>query len=154
MPYDVEFKDVPEQHVLAVHERVSLGTIAERLGAAFGEIMSCGAAAGATYAGPPVVLYPERFDQTTEGEIVVCMPVAPGAAGAGRVALEEIPACRVACTTHVGPYGEISPAYEALMAAMTAEGLQPGGPPREIYLNDPGTVPEHALLTEIDWPVA
>ncbi len=153
MTYDVKFKDVPEQHVLAVHERVSLGTVAERLGAAFGEIMACGQAAGATYAGPPFVLYPERFDETTEGDIVVCMPVAAGAAGAGRVTLEQIPAARVACTTHVGPYHEISPAYEALTAAMTVEGMSPGGPPREIYLNDPSTVPEHALLTEIDWPV-
>ena len=82
------------------------------------------------------------------------MPVATGAAGSGRVTLEEVPAARVACTVHAGPYHEISPAYEALMAAITAEGLSPGGAPREIYLNDPGTVPEHALLTEIDWPVA
>jgi len=153
MAYDVAFKDVPAQLVLAARERVTLTTVAERLGAAFGEIMACGQAAGATYAGPPFVLYPERFDESTEGEIVVCMPVAPGAAGAGRVSLEEIPGGRVASTMHVGPYHDISPAYEALMAAMTAEGLHPGGPPREIYLNDPGTVPEHALLTEIDWPV-
>jgi effector-binding domain-containing protein len=82
------------------------------------------------------------------------MPVAPGAEGAGRVALEAIPATRIASTMHVGPYREISPAYEALMEAMAAEGLHPGGPPREVYLNDPNTVPEHALLTEIDWPVA
>ncbi|HZL64539.1 MAG TPA: GyrI-like domain-containing protein [Thermoleophilia bacterium] len=154
MAYDVKFKDTPEQLVLAVHDRVTMSTIAERLGAAFGEIMACGQAAGVTYAGPPFVQYPERFDEGTEGEIVVCMPVAPGATGAERVALEEIPATRVASTMHVGPYHDISPAYEALMAAMTAEGLGPGGPPREIYLNDPGTVPEHALLTEIDWPVA
>jgi effector-binding domain-containing protein len=154
MTYDVNFKDAPEQLVLAARERVTMSTIAERLGAAFGEIMACGQAAGATYAGPPFVQYPERFDEGTEGEIVVCMPVAPGAAGAGRVTLEAIPATRVASTLHVGPYREISPAYEALMEAMTAEGLRPGGPPREVYLNDPGTVPEHALLTEIDWPVA
>jgi effector-binding domain-containing protein len=153
MEYDVKFKDVPAQEVLAVRDRVTLSTVSERLGAAFGEIMACGQAAGATYAGSPFVLYEERFDETTEGDIVVCMPVAPGAAGAGRVTLEEIPAARVACTMHVGPYHEISPAYEALMAAMTAEGLSPGGAPREVYLNDPGTVPEHALLTEIDWPV-
>jgi effector-binding domain-containing protein len=152
--YDVKFKDMPAQQVLAVHDRVTLGTVSERLGAAFGEIMACGQAAGATFAGPPFVQYPERFDEGTEGEIVVCMPVAPGAAGAGRVTLEAIPAIRVASTMHVGPYREISPAYETLMAAMTAEGLSPGGPPREIYLNDPGTVPEQALPTEIDWPVA
>jgi len=154
MAYDVKFKDTPEQLVLAVHERVTMGTISERLGTAFGEIMACGQAAGAIYAGPPFVQYPERFDEGTEGEIVVCMPVAPGAEGAGRVALEAIPATRIASTMHVGPYREISPAYEALMEAMAAEGLRPGGPPREVYLNDPNTVPEHALLTEIDWPVA
>jgi effector-binding domain-containing protein len=153
MAYNVQFKDLPAQLVLAVHERASMKTIAERLGAAFGEIMACGQATGAAFAGPPFVVYTESFDESVEGAIVVCMPVAPGAAGTGRVSLEELPATRVASTMHVGPYPGIAPAYEAVLATMTAQGLRPGGPPREIYLNEPGTVPDDALLTEIDWPV-
>jgi len=153
MAYNVQFKDLPAQLVLAVRERVSMKTVTERLGAAFGEILACGQATGATYTGPPFVVYAEHFDESAEGAILVCMPVAPGAAVTGRVSLEELPAARMASTMHVGPYSGISPAYEALMGAMTAAGLHPGGPPREVYLNDPSTVPEDALVTEIDWPV-
>ncbi len=37
---------------------------------------------------------------------------------------------------------------------MAANGQTPCGAPREVYLNDPQTVPASELLTEIDWPVS
>ena len=89
-----------------------------------------------------------------EFEIAVCMPVAPGAAGGERVAVEEVPGATVASTVHVGPYSEIGKAYTALQKWMTDAGRRPAGMVREVYLNDPGTVPADELLTEIDWPVA
>ena len=52
------------------------------------------------------------------------------------------------------PYGEVGNAYTALQKWMTDNGRRPAGMVREIYLNDPGTVPAEELLTEIDWPIA
>jgi effector-binding domain-containing protein len=36
---------------------------------------------------------------------------------------------------------------------MAANGKRPAGPPREVYLNEPGAVPDAELLTEVDWPI-
>ena len=82
------------------------------------------------------------------------MPVVPGATGGDRVTLEEVPASLVASTVHVGPYSEVCHAYEALQKWMTDKGRRPAGMVREIYLNDPDSVPVEELLTEIDWPIA
>lgn len=61
---------------------------------------------------------------------------------------------RVATTTHVGPYPEVGKAYTALQKSMTDNGRRPAGPPREIYLNEPGVAPDAELLTEVDRPIA
>ena len=58
-----------------------------------------------------------------------------------------------ASTVHVGPYHEIGSAYAALQRWMADNGRRPAGGMREVYLNDPDSVPPEALLTEIDWPV-
>jgi effector-binding domain-containing protein len=55
---------------------------------------------------------------------------------------------------HAGPYSGIGKAYTALQKWMTDAGRRPAGMVREVYLNDPASVPAADLLTEIDWPVA
>ena len=83
------------------------------------------------------------------------MPVVPGAAGGERTTVEEVPArCLCASTVHKGPYAEVGKAYVALQKWMTDNGRSPAGMVREVYLNDPASVPPEDLLTEIDWPVA
>jgi effector-binding domain-containing protein len=89
-----------------------------------------------------------------EFDVVICMPVAPGATAGPGVDIEEVPGGTVACTMHKGPYSGVGEAYGALQAWMAANGKRPGGPPREVYLNEPGAVPDAELLTEVDWPIA
>jgi effector-binding domain-containing protein len=151
MAYEVVIKDVPVQLALTVHKRVSMATIAQAMGEAFGAISAHVEAGGAQYAGPPFAIYPDEM--ADEFDAVICMPVAPGATGGAGVALEEIPGGRAATTVHAGPYPEVCKAYDALQKWMTDNGCHPGGPPREIYLNEPGTVPDAELLTEVDWPI-
>lgn len=129
-----------------------MATIADDVGAGFGVLMEHAGKTGAHWAGPPFILYPK--DCSDEFEIILCMPVVPGATGGNGVALEEIPGGPVATTTHVGPYREVGKAYTAMQKWMTDNGRRPAGMAREIYLNDPGEVPESELLTEVDWPVA
>ena len=151
MEYEVTSKELPAQLALTVRKRVSMATIGQAMREAFGAIMAHVEAGGAQYAGPPFCLYPGEIGD--EFDAVVCMPVAPGATAGPGVDLEEVPGGTVASTMHKGPYSTVGEAYGALQAWMAANGKQPGAPAREVYLNEPGAVPESELLTEIDWPV-
>ena len=152
MDYEISEKELAPQLALTHRRTVTMPTIAENVGAGFGALMERGGQTGAQWAGPPFILYPE--DCSGEFEMVVCMPVAPGATGGEGVELEEIPGGLVATTVHAGSYREIGDAYTALQKWMTDNGRRPAGMVREVYLNDPGEVPASDLLTEVIWPVA
>jgi effector-binding domain-containing protein len=150
--YQISEKELPEQLALAHRAPVTMATIGDGVGGAFGVLMEHGGKTGAQWAGPPFVLYPEVCDG--EFEITVCMPVVPGAEGGDEVTLEHVPGGLVATTVHVGPYAEVGKAYTALQKWMTDNGRRPAGMVRETYLNDPASVPAEELLTQIDWPIA
>jgi effector-binding domain-containing protein len=150
MGYDVQAKELPPRLALTVRKRVSMATISQATGEAFGVIMAHVQAGGAQYAGPPFSLYPG--DIADEFDVIICMPVAPGATAGPGVDLEEVPGGTVVSTMHEGPYAAVAAAYEALRTWMATNGKHPSGPPREVYLNSPAEVPESELLTEIDWP--
>ena len=152
MDYVVKRKELSAQLALTVRKRVTMGSIAPAMGEAFAAIMAHVEAGGAQYAGPPFALYPGEM--ADEFDVVLCMPVAPGATAGPGVDLEEIPGGTFACTMHEGPYSTLGEAYEALQAWMAANDKQPGAPVREVYLNDPGSVPEAELLTEVGWTIA
>ena len=149
MAYEVSEKVLAPQLALMVRKRVSMTTIGGAMNEAFGAIMAHVEAGGAQFAGPPFALYPGEIGD--EFDVVVCTPVAPGATAGPGVDLEEVPGGPAACTMHKGPYDAVGEAYGALQAWMAANGKQPGFPAREVYLNEPGTVPAEELLTEVCW---
>jgi effector-binding domain-containing protein len=149
--YEIAEKQVLPQLALTHRTRVTMETMGDRIGAAFGVLVAHAGKTGADWAGPPFILYPE--DCEGEFEIVVCMPVVPGAEGGDGVEVEEVPGATVASTVHVGPYAQVGQAYVALQKWMTDNGRRPAGMMREIYLNDPDSVPPEQLMTEVDWPV-
>jgi effector-binding domain-containing protein len=149
---DFVIKEIPDQLALTVRKRVSMATIGQAMGEAFGTIMAHAEASGAHYAGPPFCYYPDEIGE--QFDVVVCLPVLPGATAGPGVDLETVPGGTAASTVHVGPYSAMEPTYAALQEWVAANGKRPAGPPREVYLNDPATVPASELLTEIIWPVA
>lgn len=149
---EIAVKEIPDQLALTAKRRVSLATVAEGMHEAFGAIMAQAGASGAQFTGPPFCLYPGEMGD--EFDMVVCLPVAPGAAAGGGVDLETVAGGRVATTMHHGPYSALGETYGALQAWMAANGHTPSGPVREVYLTDPQTVPADELVTEIDWPVS
>lgn len=73
--------------------------------------------------------------------------------GGTEVMQSELPGGRVAVTTHVGPYDQIEPAYQALAAWLIEHGGEPVGDPWEVYLSGPPTEPDPASWrTEILQP--
>ena len=107
-------------------------------------------------AGPPFArlrsLGDGRFD--VEAGFPATDPLAAdGPFGAVAVVQSELPGGRVAVTTHVGPYDQIEPAYQALAAWLIEHGGEPVGDPWEVYLSGPPTEPDPATWrTEVLQP--
>ncbi len=78
----------------------------------------------------------------------------------GRISVEPgfdvktLPGGKMATLIYTGPYHEISGAYTKAIEYVGTHGLKMNGSCREMYLNDPQTVPENKLMTEIQIPVA
>jgi effector-binding domain-containing protein len=65
----------------------------------------------------------------------------------------EMPVGEVAFSTHVGRYATLPAAGYALRAWMAANGREPAGGLVEVYVDDPQTVPEAELRTEVFYPL-
>ena len=152
--YEVEVKQVPEQSVLLVRKQTTMEGIGDAMGQAFGELMAYMGPAAITPAGPPLCVYTEEFDGESGGEMWVCMPVPPGAAGKGAVEAAIVPGGTMAATVHQGPYDTLGQAYAAVFGWIEEHGHQPAGPMRDVYLTDPDQVPPEEYRTEVQWPIA
>ena len=152
MSDEIQIKQIPAQLALVVSTRVRMTEISAGMGRAFEVLMRHAAATGAHFAGPPFTLYPEM--PAEEFTFLVCMPVAPGAVAGEGVDLQELPATEAATLLYRGPYDAMEPAWSRLMQWVGASGRQPGGPMREVYLNDPDAVGPDDLLTELVVPLA
>ena len=150
-------KEIPAMRVLS---RRGTGTYGETISRLIGEVCAAlaprnGRAPAFSVAGPIMTLYHDNEYREQDADLEVALPVA------GRVEIDDpalelrtLPATRVVSVVYTGPYQGISSAHEAVFKAMQALGLEWDGPGREVYLNDPGTVPEQELMTEIQYPVA
>lgn len=152
MTDDIQIKHIPAQWALVVSKHVKMSDIAAGMGEAFDLLMRHAAATGAQFAGPPFSMYPEM--PAEEFTFLVCMPVAPGAVAGEGVDLQELPATEAATLLFTGPYDSMEPSWNRLMAWVADSGRQPAGPPREVYLNEPGTVAPEDYLTELIVPLA
>lgn len=152
MEYKVEVRTLKRTPVLFVRCEVTQDQIGEALGPAFGAVAAHAASKGAVMAGPPYARY---YTPPPNMVMEAGMPVTQDVAGEGDVQSGELPTGEAAVTTHVGPFEEVQPAYQAIEAWMSANGRAPGGAPWEVYLTDPALEPDPAKWrTEIVWPLA
>jgi DNA-binding transcriptional MerR regulator len=127
IPYDVVEREEPALSLTGRHGRCDAG----ELDAAAAELIAT------LPAGPVVGLYPLEL----EGEVEFFV----GVPGPGL----ELPATRVAVTTHRGRFAELPLAYFALLAHAEERGHRPRGWVRERYLAAPPEVAPDAALTEV-----
>lgn len=121
--YDVLMKSVPETTYVSRSKRVLVPELAPFICSAFDEL-------GVSEDAPPFVLYHGPVNAEEDGPVEVCVPKAEGQ--------NRLPAGEVAFTEISGSqcdFPEILGAYEAVYRWAKEEGREPGGPPREIYLN-------------------
>lgn len=152
MSYDIRSTTLQPQPILFCAGQARMPEIADVLGRLLPKVFGYATQSGATMVGPPFVRYLDR------GEVLSLqagLPVAPGAAPKDDIELGALPGGSAVTTLHVGPYDGLRDAYEALEAFMQDGGLQPAGGPWEVYLTDPGEVPNPAdWKTQIYWPIS
>lgn len=153
MPYDVQIMEESPQLVAATRVRTGLGRIGNDIGTGFGALVRVLAREGVTPSGSPLIIYHDVIDEVTDGDIEICVPVDTTISGHSEVYGRELEGGAMATTVHHGPYEQISPAYHTLTGWVSEHGHEIAGPPREIYLNDPQTVPPQELLTRVEFPI-
>ena len=153
MPYDVEIMEETPQLVAATKIHTNLRRIADDIGTGFRSLMQALGRGAISVSGPPLIVYHQEIDEETDGDIEICMPVESAISGDSEVYGRELEGGTMATTVHRGPYQEIAPAYHTLIGWISEHGHEIAGPPREIYLNDPQTVPPEELLTRVAFPI-
>jgi len=154
MPYEVQIEDVEPQPIGAIKKHTTLNEFGDSIGAGFGELVGALAGQGMSASGAPLVVYHTIIDADTGGDIEICLPVDAAVTAVGDVYGRDLEGGTMATTVHNGPYQDIGSAYQALMAWIPEHGHEIAGPPREIYLNDPQTVPPAQLLTRVEFPIS
>lgn len=130
-----EIRDLPEQHLAVVRERVAFDQIRDLYDRAYPLIFEALAAAGQTPASAPMGV--THGDLSDGLDLSVAVPVASPFASAGEVTGETIPAGRAATLLVRGDYELIAPAYGVLYAWIAEHGHTPSGVGWEQYLTEP-----------------
>lgn len=128
-----------------------LPRIGEKLGQAFGTVMTQLQMAGLAPAGPALAHYRPIDDGFEVSAGFRVTPASALPAGLQRLDLGNLVAAH---TTHIGSYATLPTAYAELMARAEHDGwrLGTGAPMWEEYWSEPGTPPSETR-TEIYWPV-
>jgi effector-binding domain-containing protein len=147
--YEIEIRELPDEIVATVREHVSMAVIGKAIGEGFDEVARAVRSVNASITGMPFAVFHDV--DPFEVEVEIGFPV-DRILDSGRVHGASLPGRRVAAAVHAGPYDEVVAAYEALSAWIEGHDERQGGPPREVYLNEPaeGVVP----LTEVLIPLA
>ena len=151
MSYECQVEDRTPQPVLAVRTRTAVEGLPQEMGRVFGMIAGYLGEMGEYPASVPYTAYYNMDMQDLDVELG--FPVARELPGKGDITPGQIPGGKAATCLHIGPYSDVGAAYDALTAFTKAEGYKPTGIAYEMYLNDPGEVPEAELQTLVLFPL-
>ncbi len=148
----VELDETPVLFMARRIDREEFATVlAELLPAVFQYVME----QGLGMAGPPFVRYMEQsaaFLAVQAGIPLAEQPKPPSPEL--NIEAGVLPGGPAAVTVHRGPYDTLGDSHMVLDRWMTANDRQPAGAPWEVYLTDPGEVPDPKdWETQILWPV-
>jgi len=148
---EVKLVTTAAQPAAAIRESVNVRDIPQAMGRMFEELAGYMQAGKARMVGPPFAYYHSWSEDSTD--MSVGFPTAGPVAEEGRVAPFTLPSVRAATAVHVGPYPRLMETYAAMERWVHAQGLETDGYMWEVYLNEPGKVPDAELMTEIYWPI-
>ncbi len=155
----IERRDIAAQPFLFVRTAgVTRPGIAAAIGEGLGTVFGHVSKAGLAPAGPPLVRYADMANDvfTLEIGVTVATPAPEGASAASAgVSSGTLPGGPVLVGLHAGPYEELRQTFEAMERWTAEHGARVAGPPWELYLTDPGAVPNQAdWRTEVYFPLA
>lgn len=151
---DITVQTLPEVTFLHQTDRCAPQDMANALGPALGAVHGYAAQHGIELLGPPMTLYPGMEPGQITFQAGVAVPKGTVGDG-GDIEVATLPAGRAVVTMHVGPYERLGETHQAVEAFLKEEGLEVAGPPREVYVTDPGEVEDpEEWQTEVIWPVA
>ncbi|MCP4426243.1 MAG: MerR family transcriptional regulator [Chloroflexi bacterium] len=156
--FDVVIKKVEDMQVAGVRDIIpdykSIGPLYEELFATLGQHR-------VTPAGPGMGIYYDEEYKESDVDVEAAVPVSGVPLDSrqlpdgGRVALRNLPGAEMATLIRKGPYDDFTPAYQALMEWVQANGYRIVGPNRELYLQGPGPGIDPAdYVVEIQFPVS
>jgi effector-binding domain-containing protein len=152
MSQECELLDRQAEPTLFVRARASARDLPEVLPKAWAAIMEHADRVGVQPSGAPYVAYHNMDMQDLDLEIGFTFP--HEVTGEGEVVRGDIPGGRAVACLHVGPYEQISAAYDALHEWMETNQVAPSGAAYEFYLNSPLTTPPAELRTQVVLPLA
>ncbi|MEM9190733.1 MAG: helix-turn-helix domain-containing protein [Myxococcota bacterium] len=153
MNYDITTQPTDELTLLYQEFRTEHAKLAEGLGQAMPAAFQYATQHGIEMVGPPMAVYIAWGPGMAT--VRAGLPVSQGTeVPTGDLAVAVFPAGRAAITIHRGSYDGLGDAHAAVEAYLHEEGLESAGAHREIYLTDPGEVPDPKdWQTQIVWPV-
>src|SRR5690606_11499637 len=104
---------------------------------------------GVTPLGPPMAIYSDWAEGMMTTNVGFPVSAADATRAAGEVLSGTTPAGHALKALHHGAYDGLAATYGAIEAQMAAAGAVSSGTSWEVYLNEPGAVPDAELITEI-----
>ena len=153
--YDITRQTVDAIPVVFMRRRLEHDRIAEGLGEVLPVVYAFAMEKGMAIAGHPFTRYSEWSPGFVTIEAGVPLSAAPDAFEHDSIEAGELPAGPAAVALHIGPYEKLGEAHKAIESWIGEAGHKPGSAPYELYLTDPGEVPDPAdWKTKVVWPLS
>jgi len=152
-------KDIPAMRVISGRRT---GTYEEICGGVSAALMAIIYSAenqknGVTITGPCLSLCYDSEYRETDADLEMAIPIhGPITVPDPAFTVRTLSAVKVVSVVYRGPYEHegFSVAFEKAFRYAAEKGLEPAGPDRQVYLNNPDETPAEELLTEVQIPVA
>lgn len=144
----------PGLHWIGSEQSCPIDEISESMGATFTKLRETVKAAG-TETRTPLSIYTKWDFKTATCTYIAALTVDAGTTCPGTIS-GEIPPHQAYGVIHLGPYDHLGNGWSAAYSHVRAGKFKcpKRGPfPYELYVNEPGTVPESDIRTEIYLPV-
>lgn len=149
---DVNRATLEPRHYVGIRRKVPVTELQPYFAEVLPKVMGWLAQQGIAPASMPMAMW-HAMDMTTSiADVQAGCFVAQPVAGDGEITGGTTPATEALTLTHVGGYDKMGQSWGRVFAKAGELGVQPGAG-WEIYVDDPGSVDEAVLRTEITLPV-